>query len=72
MAKKSGPTRRRVLKSGAVIPCLAVIGFAIGVTSPAEAGCGDSCSSSCKGDCMGGCARRCGGCDGTCTSESKS
>ena len=71
MAKKSGETRRGFLKSGALIPTLAVMGLGIGLSTPAEAACGNDCSSSCKGDCMGGCRGRCGGCDGTCTSDSK-
>lgn len=71
MAKRLKTTRRRLLKTGVVIPSLAVMGLVAGFSTPAEAGCGDSCSSSCRGDCMGGCAGRCGGCDGTCTSDSR-
>jgi len=83
MAKKLGPgpklDRRGFLKSGAIIPSLAVLGLAATAATPARADCfgschaecADSCVESCKGDCMGDCKGRCGGCDNTCTSDSR-
>ena len=71
--------RRGFLRSGAVIPTLALIGIAAGATSAradcfgsCKAECADSCVESCKGDCMGDCKGSCGGCDTTCTGSSKS
>ena len=73
--------RRGFLKSGAkVIPSLAVMGFAMtALSQPARADCfgschaecADNCVESCKGDCMGDCKGSCGGCDTTCTGDSK-
>ena len=83
MAKKSDTRpnlgRRSFLKSAKLIPALAVMGLAAGVTTPARAdcfgschaACSDNCVESCKGDCMGDCKGSCGGCDNTCTGNSK-
>jgi len=85
MTKKrdSGKTmsRRGLLESGAkIIPSLAIMGIAMTSLSGAaradcfgscHAACADNCVESCKGDCMGDCKGSCGGCDTTCTGDSK-
>lgn len=71
--------RRGFLKSGAVLPTLAVLGVGLAAVTPARADCfgschaecADSCVETCKGDCMGDCKSSCGGCDTTCTGSSK-
>lgn len=76
--EKSGSKmdRRGFLKSGAVIPTLAVLGVIAAAPANAapwhcagtcKAECADGCNNDCRGDCMGSCEGKCGGCDGTCT-----
>jgi hypothetical protein len=77
MAKSGSKVDRRgFLKSGVLLPTLALAGIGLGaVTTPARADCfgschaecADSCVEGCKGDCMGDCKGSCGGCDNTCT-----
>jgi CXXX repeat radical SAM target protein len=63
-------TRRQILASGSkVLPALAIIGFTMAASLPAQAedkDCG-ACSSSCSGSCYQGCEGSCDkGCTGSC------